>query len=279
MTEKLPERIGDYRLIREIGRGAFGIVYEAIQESLQRRVALKVLPAELFPDASILKRFKQEAQAAAQLNHPNIVTVHEAGQDGEFYYFSMEYVEGKSLAQELAERGGSALPSELEETDFTESIEAVHGKKTQPSIDSAKKAPSLPRLPNRRECYEIAAKLAEVADGLDYAHQQGIVHQDIKPSNLMINRIGRLCIVDFGTAQIKRLRDDPELTGGIATPLYASPEQLGITPEPVGPPSDIWSLGTTLYEWLTLTPPFPATDYKTLVDQIAKKEPLPPREA
>jgi len=279
MTDTWRDRIGDYRLIREIGRGAFGIVYEAVQESLERRVALKVLPAELFPDPIDVKRFQQEAMAAAQLSHPNIVTVHEAGHEGDIYYFSMEYVEGKSLAQELAERGGTTATPELEDTDFTQSIEAVRGeeKKPEPAADKVQ-AEGVRRLPSREECREIAAKALGVAEALSYAHAKGIIHQDIKPSNLVIDSTGRLCLLDFGTAQIRRLRDDPQLTGGIVTPLYASPEQLGIEPGPVGPQTDIWSFGATLYEWLTLSPPFPAVDYQDLLKQVSEGKPLPPRE-
>ncbi len=280
MPENWRETIGDYKLVREIGRGAFGIVYEATQISLKRQVALKVLPANLFPNETTVTRFKQEAMAAAQLSHPNIVTVHEAGQDADLYYFSMKYVPGKSLAQIIDERGGMTAGSTLEDTDFTASIEAILGDQSEEDSPPppAKTAEEKRHPPSRDECYEIAYQALGVAEALQYAHDEGIIHQDVKPSNLVVDESDRLCLLDFGTSQIRRLRDGLDLGPAMATPLYASPEQLSRTYGPPGPQTDVWSLGATLYEWVTIYPPFLAQDVEELRRRVLTEDPVSPRE-
>ncbi|HAK95648.1 MAG TPA: hypothetical protein DCM87_11750 [Planctomycetes bacterium] len=281
MTEQWRERIGDYRLTREIGRGAFGIIYEARQISLNREVALKVLPASLFPDRETIERFRTEAMAVARLRHPHIVTVHEAGQDGDLHYFSMDLMGGRSLADVIAERGGMPLPRELEDSHFTSSMDAIMAQQHEPSAErpsSAQPAPA-PAPPSREECFDAAAKLAGVADALHYAHEKGVIHQDVKPSNLVFDDEGRLCLLDFGTAQIrKRPHEEEAASGALGTPLYASPEQLDAGRGAIGPQTDVYSLGASLYEWATLRPPFVAEDYHNLRRKVLTETPQPAHE-
>ncbi len=278
MSESWREKIGDYRLTRELGRGAFGIVYEACQVGLNRQVALKVLPANLFPDQKSVERFRKEAIAAAQLRHPRIVTVHEAGQEGELCYFSMDLMPGRSLAEVIAERGGLTHPTELEDSHFTSSMHAVMTPADETRAGSCE-TDAATQPPACEEVQAIAANIVGVASALHYAHEKGVVHQDVKPSNLVFDDDGNLCLLDFGTAQIRRLRgDQDQATGGLGTPLYASPEQLRSTLGEVGPQTDIYSLGASLYEWLTLRPPFVAQDYAELRHMVLTATPTPPHE-
>ena len=277
MAETWREQIGDYRLVREIGKGSFGIVYEATQIGLNRRVALKVLPATIFPNEEVIERFRREAMAAAQLSHPNIVTVHEAGQDNDLYYFSMKYVPGKSVAELINERGGMCPRGELEDSDFIPSIEAALRPEKERS-DERPCPPPASQPPTREECFKIASQVVGVAEALRYAHDKGILHLDVKPSNLVIDESERVCLLDFGLSQIRHLKQSVGKAPQMATPLYASPEQLRIIDAPVGPHTDVWSLGATLYEWVTLCPPFVAQDYDELLRRIRMERPIPPDE-
>ena len=277
MTEPWRERIGDYRLTREIGRGAFGIVYAARQISLNREVALKVLPASLFPDRDTIERFRIEAEAVARLRHPHIVTVHEAGQDGDAHFFSMDLMGGRSLAGVIAERGGMPLPSDLEDSHFTASMDAVMARPPEPSAEQA--PPKRPDPPSQEECFDFAAKFVGVAEALHYAHEKGVIHRDVKPSNLVFDEEGRLCLLDFGTAQTRKPPHAAAPASGVlGTPLYASPEQLDAGRGVLGPQTDIYSLGATLYQWATLRPPFVAETYDELRQEVLSGVPAPAHE-
>jgi serine/threonine protein kinase len=164
--------LGDFRLLREVGRGGMGIVYEAEQVSLGRRVALKVLPLAAGMDSRQLQRFKNEAQAAALLHHPNVVPVYAVGCERETYYYAMQFIEGPSLA---AWAEGLRRPRQ--------------GRPAEPS-------------PSRGEPFvrSIAELGWKAGAALEYAHQQGIVHRDIKPGNLLLDGRGELWVTDFGLA-------------------------------------------------------------------------------
>ncbi|MBI4607265.1 MAG: serine/threonine protein kinase, partial [Planctomycetes bacterium] len=159
-------KLGDYTLRRRIGRGGMGVVYDAWQGSLDRRVALKVLPAGVAADSRAFLRFMREAKTAAQLHHPNVVAVYGMGVEAETPWFAMEMVDGETLA-ELLRRGPPA----------PEAFQA--------------------------HCLRMGAAFADVADGLQHAHSKGVVHRDIKPSNLILDSEGRLRILDFGLARLE----------------------------------------------------------------------------
>jgi serine/threonine protein kinase len=262
--------LGDFRLLREIGRGGMGVVYEAEQVSLRRRVALKVLPFAAALDPRQLQRFKNEALAAAQLRHENIVPVHAVGEERGVHYYAMQFVEGQSLARLIAELRSQAAerPGEPAAGDPG----AVTGTTPPAAVLSTE------RSSGRRRYYDWVANLGrQAALALDYAHSVGVVHRDVKPANLLLDARGQLWVTDFGLAQVAGdagLTVTGELLG---TLRYASPEQVLARQGVVDHRSDVYSLGATLYELLTLRPVFDGRDRNELLRQIADEEPRPPR--
>jgi tetratricopeptide (TPR) repeat protein len=253
------QRLGDFEIVREIGRGGMGVVYEARQVSLNRRVALKVLLGGIGLDPESVQRFQREAEAAGKLHHTNIVPVYASGKENGTYFFAMEVIDGPSLAQVIRQRrqqpAGGAAPGPASGTGLASS-----------SLG-----------PDRGYFEQAAESIAEVADALDYAHKQGVIHRDIKPANLLLSPDGRLSLSDFGLA---RLLEQPALTrtgelGG--TPAYMSPEQVTAGRVPLNHRTDIYSLGATLYEMLTLQRPFTGETREQLLAQILQKDPPPPR--
>lgn len=283
--------VGDYRIIREVGRGGMGIVYEAEQVSLGRRVALKVLPIVPALDPRRLQRFKNEAQAAAGLNHPNIVPVFAVGHDDGAHYYAMQFIEGHTLAaiiHELRRHAGWA-DNDLENGAATRVVDPASGQVTIDlsgpgfAADADTKAPMLAAgstdgsHPNSA-FFCTAARLAlQAAQALDHAHQMGLVHRDVKPANLLVDARGHLWITDFGLALF---RGDNGLTQSgalLGTLRYMSPEQALAKRGVVDHRTDIYSLGVTLYEFLTLKPAFQGTDRQELVRWVNQEEPRAPR--
>src|SRR5579884_269874 len=203
--------LGDYRLLREIGRGGMGVVYEAEQLSLGRRIALKVLPFALTLDPRQLQRFKNEARAAAQLHHQHIVPVYAVGQERGVHFYAMQYIEGQSLAEVIhglrqlarAGKGPAAGPSGRREP--------RRGAPTGPFLPRSE-APETRAEPvgalatafsaNTPEFYRTVARLGiQAAEALEHAHQCDVVHRDVKPGNLLVDVHGHLWVTDFGLAQ------------------------------------------------------------------------------
>jgi WD40 repeat protein len=241
------DTLGDFRLVREIGRGGMGIVYEACQTSLRRRVALKVLTAAGAMDPRQVQRFQVEVQAAATLHHPNIVKVHSVGCERAVHYYAMELIEGRSLADVIAE---------LRQIDGLDPIMSSRG---------------------RAHCRAAAVLGIQAAEALEHAHQSGVLHRDIKPSNLLIDLEGKLWVADFGLA---RIQGDSQLTqtGDVMGTLrYLSPEQALGQRGLIDERADIYALGATLYELLTLRPAFGGDDRAELLSRIAREEPRAPR--
>ncbi len=280
-------RLGDFQLLREIGRGGMGIVYEAVQISLNRPVALKVLPFAAALDPKQLQRFKHEAQASALLHHTNIVPVHAVGCERGVHYYAMQLIDGQSLAAMIAElRLRSSTPS------ATRDQVSAAGDQTgpytpQPASPEAPAAeiPTHPiaalttvRTARNRHFYRAAAEVAlRTAQALEHAHSLGVVHRDIKPANLLVDVNGNLWITDFGLALFQ---SDMGLTmtGEILGTLrYMSPEQAMAKRGLVDHRTDIYSLGVTLYELLTLQPAFTGSDRQELLHQITMDDPKPPR--
>ena len=208
-------RLGRYKIVSELGRGAMGTVFHGLDETIERSVALKTLHAELPPEilTEVSERFLREAKSAGKLNHPNIVTIYEFGQDGNIAFIAMEFLEGTSLQQIM--RGG--------------------------------------RLPFNT----IVDLVAQVADGLDYAHRFGVVHRDIKPANIMVSSSGLAKLTDFGIARIQS--SSMTQTGAmLGSPKYMSPEQ--VLGQATDGRADIFSLGVMLYEMLAGRTPFETPD-------------------
>ncbi len=230
-----PDAIGDFDIIGELGRGAMGVVYLARERSVDRRVALKVLPLHLAASGSAHERFRREARSVAALDHEGIVPVYRYGAAGDGQPFiAMKVVEGRSL--------GAILDDQVE-----------------------------------RVSPERAARLvAATARAIHHAHDRGILHRDIKPSNIMITPEDRALVMDFGLA---RDDDDATLTGTgdtVGTPAFMSPEQARALP--LDRRSDVYSLGATLYEALTLAPPFRGAHGRAVMLQVVNEEPRWPRD-
>lgn len=265
LPEPVEGTLGDFRLVREIGRGGMGVVYEAEQISLRRRVALKILPFASALDPRQLQRFKNEATAAGLLRHENVVPVIAIGCERGVHYYAMQYIEGQSLAAliaELQQQGKSPDHSQKDPLqDRGTRATTVAGLSTERSL-------------RRRQDFDWVANLGrQAALALEHAHQSGIVHRDVKPGNLLLDTRGQLWVTDFGLALVagdSGLTVTGELLG---TLRYTSPEQAIGKRGIVDPRSDIYSLGATLYELLTLRPPFQGRDRHELLRQIAQDDP------
>jgi serine/threonine protein kinase/WD40 repeat protein len=250
--------LGPYRIKREIGRGGMGVVYEAVHQVLDRRVALKVLRAEGL-EGGALERFLREAQTAAGLHHTNIVPVFDLGQVGGVPYYAMQLIAGRGLDHVLREQSD---PS-------TVALAAANGNAFKQS---------LPPAPAQRIAWRLVAEWGvQAADGLAYAHQRGVIHRDIKPSNLLLDAQGIVWITDFGLA--RRVQDVALTRNGalLGTPRYMSPEQAQAAQLPVDCRTDIYSRGATLYELATGRPAFDAPTPVEVVLAIVERAPAPPR--
>jgi serine/threonine protein kinase/Flp pilus assembly protein TadD len=284
----VPQVLGDFRIVRELGRGGMGVVYEAEQVSLGRKVALKVLPTAATLDPRRLQRFHNEARAAAQLHHTNIVPVFAVGSEHGVHFYAMQLIEGQTLAavarglraQAAATDSGKARASS---GPGAEERTAVHTPRPA-AADAGSTAPrgalsSEGGVRNREHVRAVARLGAQAAEALDYAHQLGVVHRDIKPGNLLLDGRGYLWVTDFGLAQFKQPGDATLTQTGdlIGTLRYMSPEQALAQRVPIDHRTDIYGLGATLYELLTLRPPFGGADRQELLRQITFEEPRPLR--
>jgi eukaryotic-like serine/threonine-protein kinase len=278
-TVEAPTALGDFRIVRELGRGGMGVVYEAVQLSLGRRVALKVLPFAAALDSRQLQRFKNEAQAAAHLHHQNIVPVYAVGYERGTHFYAMQLIDGQNLA---------AVVEDLRRRDVGGVSRTRHDPASAPTGDFPISAPetradlgaefsTLRTLRPGGFFRTIARLVAQAAEALDYAHQNGIVHRDIKPANLLVDGRGNLWVTDFGLAQVQAdvgLTQTGDLLG---TLRYMSPEQAGGPRGLIDHRTDVYSLGATFYELLTLRPIFDGADRRTLLHQIMHDEPRSPR--
>ncbi len=281
-------RLGDFRLLREVGRGGMGVVYEAEQISLRRRVALKILPFVSAIDPRQLQRFQNEALAAAHLRHENIVPVYAVGNERGVHYYAMQFIDGRSLADLIDEmRPATEKVAEGNETSPNQRSRASTGKinrdpTRQPNkpggADSLIASISRDRTNDRRRYFDWLAGLGrQASQALEHAHQAGIVHRDIKPANLLLDARGQLWVADFGLAQFSS-NSSVTVTGEVlGTMRYASPEQALGKRGLLDHRSDIYSLGASLYELLTLRPIFDGRDRQELLRQIAVDEPPAPR--
>jgi hypothetical protein len=275
-------QLGDFRLLREIGRGGMGVVYEAEQISLRRRVALKVLPFAAAIDPRQLQRFQNEALAAAHLRHEHVVPVYAVGCERGVHYYAMQFVEGQSLAAlivELRRRAGvSHAPPGATETTGPYVCEATPDAAAAEAASPLAASISQERSSGSRRHFDWVAGIGrQAALALEHAHQMGIIHRDIKPANLLLDPGGQLWVADFGLAQFSSNAGLTATGEVLGTLRYASPEQALGRPGLVDHRSDIYSLGATLYELLTLWPIFDGRDRHELLRQIANDEPVPLR--
>jgi serine/threonine protein kinase len=278
--------LGDFRIVREIGRGGMGVVYEAEQLSLGRRVALKVLPFAAALDPRQLQRFKNEAQAAGLLHHTNIVPVYGVGCERGVHFYAMQYIEGQTLAQAIADlraqNSGSRAPEKAPPPTVAYAP-APAGREATNALPpvAADTRPvamlSTEKSIRSREFFRGVARIGiQASEALHHAHEQGIIHRDIKPANLLLDVQNNVWITDFGLAHM-RSQVELTMTGDVLGTLrYMSPEQALARRVPVDHRTDIYSLGATLYELLTLEPAFGGRDRQELLRQITFDEPRPP---
>lgn len=284
-AESLPaEPLGDFRIEREIGRGGMGVVYEAVQLSLGRRVALKVLPFAAALDAKQLQRFRNEAQAAAQLHHPHIVPVFGVGCERGVHFYAMQLIEGQNLAAVIHQlrREGPSDPTPLSTESRSTAVDSYSniGERPNPAETKTVFGAQLTTEKNRRSAdyfRTIARLIVQAADGLDYAHGLGIVHRDVKPANILVDDAGHVWVTDFGLAQFQTGVTLTQTGDILGTLRYMSPEQAGGQSVLIDQRTDVYSLGATLYEMLTLKPIFDGPDRNALLRQILQDEPPKPR--
>jgi serine/threonine protein kinase/tetratricopeptide (TPR) repeat protein len=265
--------LGDFRILREVGRGGMGVVYEAQQISLGRRVALKVLPFAATFDPRRLQRFHNEARAAACLHHPHIVAVYAVGCERAVNFYAMQFIDGQPLdaiLEAIREARMPATPQGPGPSDEAAKPETV--------LEPRGKASTVASLGKGRDYFRHVAELMiQAAEALEHAHECGVLHRDIKPANLLVDERGKLWVADFGLAQIQndaRLTLTGDLVG---TLRYMSPEQALAKRAIVDSRTDTYSLGATLYELLTLEPVFTGNDRQELLNQIAFEEPVSPQ--
>jgi serine/threonine protein kinase/WD40 repeat protein len=287
-------RLAGYRIVRELGYGGMGVVYEAVHVDLDRPVALKVLDARATPDSGAVRRFQEEAKTAAGLHHTHIVPVFDVGHVGGLCYYAMQRIEGSGLDRVVRalrrDRSTAAGSASSRTGPRAGGAPAVTGgdaggltaswSTTSQSLPARQRhdrdeAPAF--VPPRGNAYFrwVAEAGRQAAQALAHAHRRGVIHRDIKPSNLLVDARGTIWVTDFGLA--RRLAD-PSLTRTdslLGTPKYMSPEQAKGTP--IDARSDVFSLGATLYELLTLCPPFDGRSAAELAQQIGERDPAAPR--
>lgn len=285
--------LGDFQIVAEIARGGMGIVYEAVQLSLGRRVALKVLPFAATMDARSLQRFKLEAQAAALLHHTHIVPVYAVGCERGVHFYAMQLIHGQSLAAVIAElrndqaKGGAeSAASAGEAKDGLSDTDDWKRDLSTPEISSAlestaniSRAVTAGNSTTSEGYIRRAVRLMiQAADALEHAHQAGVVHRDIKPANLLVDRSGNLWVTDFGLAQLQDQNGMTRSSDMVGTFRYMSPEQAGGQRAVLDHRTDIYSLSATFYELLTLQPAVAAPTHQELLYQILHVEPRRPRD-
>ena len=275
-------RLGDYLIVRELGRGGMGVVYEAEQVSLGRHVALKVLPPAALLNPTFRERFRREARAAASLHHTNIVPVFGVGESDGVPFYAMQFIRGEGLDKVLADlrrfgAGDAAAPS-----DGSTAHGLLSGRFAAPQPVGVAAGPveagppsALSGSPTSSEYHRSVARVGvQVAEALAHAHAQGVLHRDVKPSNLLLDRQGRVWITDFGLAKAEGA-DELTHTGDIVGTLrFMAPERFDGHSLPQ---SDVYGLGLTLYELLTLRPAFDDTNKARLVEKVLHQPPVPLR--
>ncbi|MBU0554105.1 protein kinase, partial [Myxococcota bacterium] len=230
---------GKYEILSELGRGGMGVVYRGKDLSLERQVAIKVLPEKFNTEPEVIERFQREAKAMASLDHPNIIPVYAIGQQDNFHYFAMKYLDGETIAQTLERL-------------------RPRGEAFSPSV--------------------VQGVIVQVCKGLAHAHRQGLIHRDIKPGNIMLSETGHVTIMDFGIVKKDQNGDDENnltKTGLVfGTPEYMAPEQAqGLAPP--GPTTDLYAVGIVAYEMLTGRPPFEGGSPFSIVFKHIKNPPAP----
>ena len=285
--------LGDFKIMREIGRGGMGVVYEAQQLSINRRVALKVLPLAALIDSRTLQRFKNEVSAIATLDHPNIVSVYSVGEERAIHFFAMQLVQGPSLSTVIDQiKKDSNLKRSISADSFNQVVTGLNELPNAEDSISSSENHSLKQPSTKPEKMETRAQansetarvdksyldtvirlIIQVTRALQHTHFHEVIHRDIKPGNLLLDKSGTLYVSDFGLAHIQS-GPGVTMTGDfLGTLRYMSPEQILANRVPVDHRTDIYSLGATLYELLALEPMWKGEDRAELIRKISFEEP------
>ena len=265
------EQLGEYRIVRELGRGGMGIVFEAFEPGMQRPVAIKLLPWRFREDRpQRAEQLRNEAATIARLRHRNIVPIYTFGQHDGYWYYVMQYVAGVSLGwvvRRLREPDGRVTAEEI--LRIARSGSFASRSLVETTVETTD------RTISRASWMAFARMGVQVAQALAYAHQEGALHNDIKPDNLLLDTVGRIFVTDFGVGL--RWTDDNAANDDqpVGTLRYMAPERLN---GQTNPGTDIYALGVTLYELVTGVPPYDHEDRRKLMDLIYEGKPKPPRE-
>ncbi len=262
VPDAMPEKLGDFRLLRKLGEGGMGVVYLALQESLQREVALKLVRPDQLWFAGARERFRREVDAIARLQHPGVVPIHAVGEEAGIPYFAMEKVSGATLADVLAALAG-ADASGLAGRDMARAIAARAEPADGPAGDAS--AAFVFDGTWAETCFRI---VLQVAEALEHVHRRGVLHRDLKPSNVMVTRAGRAMVLDFGLASTtgaSRLTRSGARLGSLP---YLAPEQWSGNGDRIDARTDLYALGVTLYEMLTMRAPYADSSAEGLMRTI-----------
>jgi eukaryotic-like serine/threonine-protein kinase len=275
------QKLGQYEILRELGRGGMGVVFESVHPTTHRPVAIKLLPWRYAADMPRWKeRFHREAATIAALRHRNIVPVYSFGEHDGYYYYAMQCIDGVGLDKVIARMKSNSRPCSVAHLLATEQSERTRSETASPVKASAKSvrstAPMEDELVLTRDSWRAFARLTEqVAGALAHAHEQGVLHNDIKPSNLLVRPNGQVIVTDFGIGRLNDSEAADVEESPIGTLKYMAPERLTGVCDARG---DVYSLGLTLYELITQTAPFDALNRTELLYRVLNTEPRPPRQ-
>jgi serine/threonine protein kinase len=281
-----PERIGPYEVLREIGRGGMGIVYLAREPDEGSLLALKVLPGDWTNDDTRLKRFQREAATVMKVPHPNIVPIYSIGRAGGVWFIAMKFIEGTSLDRLIHDHASEIATVRHQMTELSSRTGPVMVDRQPPTVLECDPAPAAPCVAGTKDAggpstgpewvYRSVQIVEKVARALAHVHGQGIVHRDIKPGNILIDKTGDAWLADFGLVrEVDTSMSQAE--GILGTVQYMAPEQIKTGRTGADHRSDLYALGVTLYELVTLKRPFEGPDVTSTLFAVAREAPVPPR--
>jgi len=274
-ADAIPEQLGEFTLLRRLGAGGMGVVFLAEQRSLKRKVALKLVRPDCLPFAGARERFLREVAVIAKLEHPNIVPVYSVGEERGIPFYAMQRIVGCSLL-DVSKEVANRRPETLRARDLLEAVERSLRRDAETPEAVAAPAPSSPP-PDESWIDACVRVVADVASALGHAHERGVLHRDVKPSNIMITRDGNARLVDFGLASSEGVSSLTRSGAEVGSLPYMAPEQIRGQPKAIDARTDLYQLGVTLFELLSLRLPYASDHAEELRRQILEGVPPPLR--